>query len=98
MERIKHIDFSGLDSIKSREAVRSFLQLSEEVQGLVIDFAKVDFVSRLAAHELLVVQYNLSSKGIDTSFINVSAQVNDMLDLVKKSIGKEKQAGFRFVK
>lgn len=98
MERIKHIDFSGLDSIKTRDAVRSFLQFSEEVQGLVIDFATIDFLSRTAAHELLVVQNNLSSRGIDISFINVGSQVNDMLDMVKKSLGKEKQAGFRFVK
>lgn len=98
MERIRHIDFSGLNSIKSRDAVRSFLQLSEEVQGMLIDFANVDFISRTAAHELLVIQNNLSSRGIDISFINVGSQVNDMLDMVKRSIGKEKQAGFRFVK
>lgn len=98
MERFKHIDFNGLDSIKSRAAVRSFFQFTGEVQTVKIDFAKIDFLSRAAAHELLVMQNSLSSKGVDVSFLNVGAQVNEMLELVKKSFGKEKQAGFRFVK
>lgn len=98
METIKHIDFNGLDSIKSRDAVRSFFQFTEEVETVKVDFAKIEFLSRTATHELLVIQNNLSSKGVDISFLNLSPEVNEMLELVKKSIGKEKQAGFRFVK
>ncbi len=30
--------------------------------------------------------------------LKLGPQVNEMLDLVKKSFGKDKQAGFRFVK
>ncbi|UZD22283.1 hypothetical protein PBT90_02335 [Algoriphagus halophytocola] len=98
MERIKHIDLSGLDSLKSRSAVRSFFQNSGNVETIIVDFAKVEFLSRTAAHEVLLVQNSLASKGVDISFLNVGGQVNDMLELVKKSLGKEKQAGFRFVK
>ena len=98
MERIKHIDFSGLDSLKSRSAVRSFFQISGNVETVKVDFAKIEFLSRTAAHEILVMQNSLSSKGVDISFLNVGTQVNQMLELVKKSLGKEKQAGFRFVK
>lgn len=98
METIKHIDFKGLDSIKSRDAVRSFFQFTEEVQTVKVDFSKIEFLSRTATHELLVIQNNLSSKGVDISFLNLSPEVNEMLELVEKSLGKEKQAGFRFVK
>lgn len=98
MEAIKHIDFKGLDSIKSRDAVRSYFQFTEAVQTVKVDFGKIEFLSRTATHELLMIQENLSSKGVDISFLNISPQVNEMLELVQKSIGKEKKSGFRFVK
>lgn len=98
METIKHIDFKGLDSIKSRDAVRSYFQFTEEVKTVNVDFAKIQFLSRTATHELLVIQNNLSSKGVDITFLNLTPEVNEMLEIVEKSIGKEKQAGFRFVK
>ena len=97
-EKIKHIDFKGLDSIKSRDTIRSYFQFEEEVETIKVNFEKIEFLSRTAAHELLIIQGNLSSKGVDISFLNVGPQVNEMLELVKKSLGKEKKAGFRFVK
>jgi anti-anti-sigma regulatory factor len=98
MEKIKHIDFKGLDSVRTRAAVRSFFRFPDNVQMVNVDFAKIGFLSRTAAHELLLVQNELSSKGVDISFLNVNTQVNEMLELVKKSLGREKQTGFRFVK
>lgn len=98
MEKIKYVDFKGLDSIKSRDAIRSFFDFTEEVNEVTVNFSKIEFLSRTAAHELLLIQEKLSSKGVDISFLHVSPQVNNMLELVKKSKGKEKMAGFRFVK
>ncbi len=98
MERFMYIDFNALDSIKSRAAVRSFFRLAADEKTVKVDFAKIEFLSRTAAHELLLMQNSLSSKGVNVSFLNVSPQVNEMLELVNRSLGKEKQAGFRFVK
>jgi len=98
MRNTKFIDFKELDSIKSRSAIRSFFEFSADIDAVVVDFAKITFLSRTAAHEMLVLQNNLSSQGMDISFLNVSASVNAMLELVKNSLGKEKKVGFRFVK
>ena len=98
MEKIKHVDFKGLNSIKSRDAVRSFFNHLEEANEVTVNFSKIEFLSRTAAHELLLIQEKLSSKGVDVSFLNVDPEINKMLELVKKSKGREKKAGFRFVK
>lgn len=68
------------------------------MKSINVDFSKVEFLSRTAAHELLMVQNRLSSEGVDVSFINVCNQVNEMLQLVTDSLKKDKRQDFRLVK
>ncbi|MCH6199718.1 hypothetical protein MMU07_09010 [Aquiflexum sp. LQ15W] len=66
--------------------------------AIQVDFKNIEFLSRAAADELLFNQNQVASKGFPVSFINVNLEVNKMLELVRTSYSKEKQANFRFVK
>ncbi|WP_143959145.1 STAS domain-containing protein [Litoribacter populi] len=99
MNNVATISFQWLDSLKGRNTIKSaFNQPFSSEDRLLVDFAGVKFISRAAAHELLSQVDKLAKKGVESSFINLNEELDKMFDLVENSIGKEKQASFRFVK
>ena len=83
----KTIDMASLIApvIHSRDAielVREAIQKTD-AKSVVLDFSKVDFISRSAAHELLVLKENLKqTKHIDITFANTNKDINEMLRIV----------------
>ena len=71
--------------IHSRDAVKLVQDAIEktDVMSVSLDFANVEFISRSAAHELLVLKENLKqTKNRDIVFTNTNKDVNDMLRVV----------------
>lgn len=72
--------------IHSRDAVelvRNVIEKTDAVTSVVLDFNEVEFISRSAAHELLVLKENLKqAKNTDIVFTNTNKDVNGMLRIV----------------
>ena len=71
--------------IHSRDAVKLVQDAIEktDVMSVSLDFANVEFISRSAAHELLVLKENLKqTKNKDIVFTNTNKDVNEMLRIV----------------
>lgn len=68
----------------SRDVVRSLDKLIKKTKDKLVelDFAKVEFVSRSAAHELLLLKERLARQSKTISFINTSQDVAKMLRIV----------------
>jgi len=47
-----------------------------------LDFSNVDFVSRSAAHELVLLQEKYRLKGIFVSFVNTNKDIREMIRVV----------------
>ena len=52
------------------------------VEAVYLDFANVSFISRSAAHELLLMQAAMHQKGQQLSFINAHPDVAEMIRIV----------------
>jgi len=97
MEKIVKFSFahSATSQISSREAVRVFFSFIPKESNLSIDFRNVEFISRAAAHELLLQCESLQKKGVFISFRNLNDSLNKMIDIVSSSRKKgEKKATF----
>lgn len=93
MNKVVHIrlsDYCG-NSIHTRSAVRRlWADLSctfekETVFVVQIDFKSIDFVSRNAMHELILLERKLASRSTSIVFENMNQQVQSMYDLVVSS-------------
>lgn len=56
--------------------------LESETRAVILDFKNVEFVSRSAAHELLVIKETAHQKNIEVSFENANKDVSEMLRIV----------------
>ena len=56
--------------------------LKSDAKSVVLDFTNVDFISRSAAHELLVIKEELHVKNREISFENTTKDVSEMLRVV----------------
>jgi len=87
----KHILFKTFGrSITNRSAVRSLFDKDDGSSNLILDFKEVLFISRSAAHELLVQ----SRKFEHFEFVAVQDTVQAMFDSVKYSIENPKRKTF----
>jgi len=71
--------------LNSRAYVQSLFSTMDDV-GLVLDFSKIDFVSRSAIHELIKQQAIASQQGRAINVIRMSTEVKKMYTMVKNSI------------
>lgn len=87
MEKIVKFSFahSATSQISSREAVKVFFSFIPKTSNLSIDFGAVEFISRAAAHELLLQCETLQKKGVNISFRNLNDSLNKMIDIVSSS-------------
>ena len=94
---IKLIEHVG-SSLNTRSAVRMLLSdlsnyiENEKTFSIRIDFKDIVFVSRNAIHELISLQQQLKGTNNTTVvFENMSKSVNDMYQIVSRSLPKTKQ-------
>lgn len=87
MEKIVKFSFahSATSQISSREAVRVFFSFIPKASILSIDFLDVEFISRAAAHELLLQCETLQTKGVNIRFRNLNESLTKMIDIVSSS-------------
>lgn len=76
--------------VASRDITHNLKQLvlAARLPKVSLDFQDVEFVSRSAAHELLVLREELSKKSphaVELSFINTDEHVANMLKIVDSS-------------
>ena len=65
------------DTLLNRELVKQVFRTIQD-NKLVIDFNKISFISKSFAHEILTA---IRKKDLDVEFINVSENVQIMLDV-----------------
>lgn len=70
--------------LSSRDIVRDLDKLIKKAKSKLVelDFKKVDFVSRSAAHELLLLKERFAQQSKSISFINTNQEVTKMLRVV----------------
>ena len=70
--------------LSSRDVVRDLNKLIKKTKSNLVklDFKKVDFVSRSAAHELLLLKERFAQQSKSISFINTNQEVTKMLRIV----------------
>lgn len=70
--------------ISSRDVIDLLKErvLKADTKSVVLDFRNVEFISRSAAHELLVIQEELRRKNRELDFINTNKDVAEMLRVV----------------
>ena len=75
-------------SISSRAAIINLFNFDfTKVKTLEVDFSKVSFLSRSAAHQLIKEKERYDNKyNIKVKFTNRSKMVKEMLDTVNKSL------------
>ena len=76
--------------ISSRDIINCLEKFIKKAStnNVALDFADVQFISRSAAHQMLIFKENLANKSVNKkiiSFINASDNVADMLRLVAAS-------------
>lgn len=74
-----------LNQINSRASIFAILNRLKRNKHYSIDFKDIDFISRAAAHELVSLQSKLLNRDIDVTYINVSNNVNLMINRVEES-------------
>lgn len=74
------------NQLNSRANVKSFFNKLNIKKNTTLDFSNIDFISRSSAHELLSLINKLSEQNIKIKMINLSKQVNEMLEKVADSI------------
>ncbi|MDD5430904.1 MAG: STAS domain-containing protein [Candidatus Pacebacteria bacterium] len=79
-----------IDSLKSRV-------LESDVKSVVLDFKNVQFASRSAAHELLLIQEEVSQKNKELSFENTNDDITKMLRIVaaNRALPKHEKPHFK---
>lgn len=83
-EMFKLSDFFA-ENISNRESVRLVFGKIPQTDSVTIDFTDIKFISRAAAHELAVLLENYQNKGNSISLVNVSPEVNKMMETVADS-------------
>ena len=70
--------------LSSRDAIRNLDKLIKKAKTdlVELDFIEIDFVSRSAAHELLLLKEKFSRQSKIISFINANQDVSKMLRIV----------------
>lgn len=68
----------------SRDVIQELDKLIKKAESNLVelDFAKVDFISRSAAHELISLKEKLTRQAKTVSFVNTSQNVTKMLRIV----------------
>ena len=90
----------ALASIISSRDVIDLLKsqiLKSDIKSVVLDFTDVQFISRSAAHELLLVKEELRHKNKELSFENTNQDVTEMLRIVaaNRALPNAKQPEFK---
>jgi anti-anti-sigma regulatory factor len=73
------------NKINSRSSVELLFNQLIDVDKVIIDFKSIEFISRAAAHELVVNIEKHQSRGVDVTLKNVDSAINKMLDAVNVS-------------
>jgi len=70
--------------MSSRDVVDKLLApiRKTEIQSVVLDFTDVEFISRSAAHELLLLQEEFHQKHKELSFENANKDITQMIRIV----------------
>lgn len=70
--------------------------LKSDTKSVVLDFKEVQFISRSAAHELLLIKEELRQKNKEFSFENMNPDVSKMLRIVamNRAVPNTKQPDF----
>lgn len=70
--------------MSSRDVVDNLLApiRKADIQSVVLDFTDVDFISRSAAHELLLLQEEFHQKRRELSFENTNSDISQMIRTV----------------
>ncbi len=83
----------------SRDVIQVLDRLIKEAKNNLVelDFAKVDFISRSAAHELISLKEKLARQSKTISFVNTSQDVAKMLRIVaaNRALPPKKPAEFK---
>lgn len=85
--RRKNIKLSKyfFNQINSRSSIDFVIKRLKKEENYSVDFRDIDFLSRAAAHQLVSLHNKLSNEGIDITYVNVSNEVNAMIETVEKS-------------
>ncbi|MDD5547347.1 MAG: STAS domain-containing protein [Candidatus Pacebacteria bacterium] len=78
------------------DSLKSYILKSNE-KMVVLDFKDVQFISRSAAHELLLIKEELSQKNKELSFENTNDDIAEMLRVVaaNRALPKSEKIQFR---
>lgn len=84
--------------LSSRDVIRDLFWVVKKIRSKKIDlnFKDVKFVSRSAAHELLILKEKLSMQK-DIEFVNLNSEVENMIRLVASSraVSKKEKIDFK---
>ncbi len=73
------------NSVISRAAINNLFDVDlENLHSINIDFKDISFISRSAAHQLMIQKRLLSEKNIKITFSNLSPKVEETLNIVEK--------------
>ena len=87
MNKTHLIKLSSLfnEKINGRSSVKLIFRQLEDIKSVIFDFSDIVFISRAAAHELVLLLEDYQKRGFTFSLKNVSADVNQMLNIISES-------------
>lgn len=81
------------DSISSRAAVRNlFTDNMKEINSIILDFKGIEFISRSAAHQVLIETERIAKNKIDVTRLNESDSIQAMFRVVDNEPIKVKKS------
>jgi len=92
MKTIINLGEAIASSISSRDIISSKIKkliLSADTEIVYLSFKEVDFVSRSAAHEFLLLKDNLLNNKIHVYFSYLNKSVKQMFEVVERSRKKK---------
>lgn len=93
-QQLNIADITESTALSSRSVIK---RLKQEIKNLdskhvMLDFSQVEFVSRSATHELLLMKEDLRQEDIEITFENTSEEVRDTLRIVAANRAVPKQS------
>jgi len=87
--------------LNSRDVIKDLSRMVKKIRSkkINLDFKDVKFVSRSAAHELLILKEKLSIQK-DIKFVNLNLEVENMIRLVasNRAVSKKEKIDFKVEK
>lgn len=90
--KIAHILAPILSSRDIADTLKNIINQAPSANLVDLDFADVKFISRSAAHQLLVIKEDLRLNNRNIAFINTNDEVTEMLRIVAANRAVPKKA------